>query len=116
MTFLDVFEDIYLSSAKDEPGSTYGDVSGFPNVNDSGYMGIASSLGNQPLSKEDSASFSSASPSRALDPRLDVSKRSMGSISALKELVRFFKLTNLSPQQKKYFLLNSVSVCVVNML
>ncbi|KAH1217322.1 RNA polymerase II C-terminal domain phosphatase-like 1 [Glycine max] len=78
--------DIYLSSAKDEPGSTYGDVSGFPNVNDNGYMGIASSLGNQPLSKEDSASFSSASPSRALDPRLDVSKRSMGSISALKEL------------------------------
>ncbi|KAH1217324.1 RNA polymerase II C-terminal domain phosphatase-like 1 [Glycine max] len=70
----------------DEPGSTYGDVSGFPNVNDNGYMGIASSLGNQPLSKEDSASFSSASPSRALDPRLDVSKRSMGSISALKEL------------------------------
>jgi len=116
LTFLDVFEDIYLSSAKDEPGSTYGDVSGFPNVNDSGYMGIASSLGNQPLSKEDSASFSTASPSRVLDPRLDVSKRSMGSISSLKELVRFFKLTNLPSQQKCIFLLNSVSVCVVDML
>ena len=113
---MDVFEDIYLSSAKDEPGSTYGDVSGFPNVNDSGYMGIASSLGNQPLSKEDSASFSTASPSRVLDPRLDVSKRSMGSISSLKELVRFFKLTNLPSQQKCIFLLNSVSVCVVDML
>nr|KYP61031.1 hypothetical protein KK1_023455 [Cajanus cajan] len=79
--------DIYLSSAKDEPGSTYGDVSGFPNANDNGYMGMTSSLGNQSLPKEDSASFSTASdPSRVLDPRLEVSKRSMGSISALKEL------------------------------
>ncbi|XP_068469989.1 RNA polymerase II C-terminal domain phosphatase-like 1 isoform X2 [Phaseolus vulgaris] len=79
--------DIYLSSAKDEPGSTYGDVGGFPNANDNGYMVIASSLSNQPLPKEDSASFSTASdPSRVLDPRLEVSKRPMGSISALKEL------------------------------
>ncbi|RDX74767.1 RNA polymerase II C-terminal domain phosphatase-like 1, partial [Mucuna pruriens] len=79
--------DIYLSSAKDDPGSTYGDLSGFPNANDNGYMGIASSLGNQSLPKEDLASFSTASDSsRAVDPRLEVSKRSMGSISALKEL------------------------------
>lgn len=93
---LAVFVDIYLSSAKDEPGSTYGDVGGFPNSNDNGYMVIASSLSNQSLAKEDSASFSIASDaSRVLDPRLEVSKRPMGSISALKELVRFFKLTYL---------------------
>ncbi|XP_027347681.1 RNA polymerase II C-terminal domain phosphatase-like 1 [Abrus precatorius] len=79
--------DIYLSCAKDELGSTYGDVSGFPNANDNGYVGNISSLGNQPLPKEDSISFSTGSdPSRVLDPRLDVAKRSMGSISALKEL------------------------------
>ncbi|KAL2344014.1 hypothetical protein Fmac_005299 [Flemingia macrophylla] len=79
--------DIYLSSAKDEPGSTYGDMGGFPNANDNGYMGMTSSLGNQPLPKEDSAPFTTAfDPSRVLDPRLEVSKRSMGSISALKEL------------------------------
>ncbi|KAJ1417623.1 HAD-like superfamily [Sesbania bispinosa] len=79
--------DIYLSRTKDEPGSTYGDVSGFPNANDNGYIGNVSSLGNQPLPKEESVSFSTASdPSRVLDPRLEASKRSMGSISALKEL------------------------------
>lgn len=84
------FVDIYLSRAKDESGSAFGDVSGFPNANDNGYVGNVSSLGNQPLPKEESVSFSAASdPSRVLDPRLDVSKRSMGSVSALKELVRF---------------------------
>jgi len=109
LTILAVFVDIYLSSAKDEPGSTYGDVGGFPNANDNGYMAVASSLSNQPLPKEDSASFSTASdPSRVLDPRLEVSKRPMGSISALKELVKFFKFTNLSLPNKKISLLNSV--------
>ncbi|XP_061349419.1 RNA polymerase II C-terminal domain phosphatase-like 1 isoform X1 [Gastrolobium bilobum] len=79
--------DIYLCRAKDESGSTYGDVSGFPNANDNGYVGNVNSLGNQPFPKEESVSFSTASdPSRVLDPRLEVSKRSMGSVSALKEL------------------------------
>ncbi|KAL1365121.1 hypothetical protein AAHE18_03G265800 [Arachis hypogaea] len=78
--------DIYLSRAKAETGSTYGDVSGFQ-ANDNGYVGNINSIGNQPLSKEESFSFSTASdPSRVLDPRLEVSKRSMGSVSALKEL------------------------------
>lgn len=82
--------DIYLSRAKDDPGSAYGDVSGFLNASDNGYGGNASSLGNHPMPKEESVSFSAASdPSRVLDPRLDVSKRLMGSVSALKELVRF---------------------------
>ncbi|KAK7361921.1 hypothetical protein VNO77_04013 [Canavalia gladiata] len=79
--------DIFLSCAKDESGSTYGDVNGFPNANDNGYVGNINSLRNQPLPKEGSVSFSTASDqSRVLDPRLEVSKRSMGSISALKEL------------------------------
>lgn len=79
--------DIYLSRAKDEPGSGYGDVSGFPNANDNGYVGNVSSLGNHPLPKEEAVSFSAVSDlSRVLDPRLEVSKRSTGSVSALKEL------------------------------
>ncbi|XP_045819226.1 RNA polymerase II C-terminal domain phosphatase-like 1 [Trifolium pratense] len=79
--------DIYLSRAKDEAGSAYGDVSGFPNAIDNGYVGNVSSLGNLPLPKEESVSFSAASdPSRVLDPRLEVSKRPFGSVSALKEL------------------------------
>ncbi|KAK2436791.1 RNA polymerase II C-terminal domain phosphatase [Trifolium repens] len=79
--------DIYLSRAKDEAGSAYGDVSGFPNANDNGYVGNVSSHGNLPLPKEESVSFSAASdPSRVLDPRLEVSKRPFGSVSALKEL------------------------------
>jgi len=90
LTFLVVFLDIYLSRAKDEPGSAYGDVSGFPNANDNGYVGNVSSLGNHPLPKEEPVSFSAASDlPRVLDPRLEVSKRSTGSVSALKELVRF---------------------------
>ncbi|XP_058730856.1 RNA polymerase II C-terminal domain phosphatase-like 1 [Vicia villosa] len=79
--------DIYLSRAKDESGSAYGDASGFPNASENGYVGNVSSLGNHPMPKEESVSFSAASdPSRVLDPRLDVSKRLMGSVSALKEL------------------------------
>ncbi|GMY37319.1 RNA polymerase II C-terminal domain phosphatase-like 1 [Fagus crenata] len=79
--------NIYMSRVKPDSGSMPGDVSRFPNANDNGFVGNMNSFGNQPLPKEESVSFSTASePSRLLDPRLEGSKKSMGSVSALKEL------------------------------
>ncbi|RZB63516.1 RNA polymerase II C-terminal domain phosphatase-like 1 isoform X1 [Glycine soja] len=77
--------DIYMSHTKDDSGSTYGDVSGFHGSNNNGFVSSGNSLGNQLLPKE-SVSFSTSSDSsRVSDPRLEVSKRSTDSISALKE-------------------------------
>ncbi|KAE7995638.1 hypothetical protein FH972_000412 [Carpinus fangiana] len=77
----------YLSRVKTDSGPVHGDVSMFLNANDNGFVGNLNSFGNQPLSKEESVSFAIASePSRLLDPRLEGSKKSMGSVSALKEL------------------------------
>ncbi|KAF5473108.1 hypothetical protein F2P56_009748 [Juglans regia] len=57
------------------------------NANGNGFLGGVNSFGDQPLSKEEPVSFSAASePSRPLDPRLEGSKKLMGSVSALKEL------------------------------
>ncbi|RDY02923.1 RNA polymerase II C-terminal domain phosphatase-like 1, partial [Mucuna pruriens] len=79
--------DIYMSHAKADSGSTYDDVSGFHGSNNNGFLSSVNSLGNQLLPNEESVSFSTASKSsRVLDPRLEVSKRSMDSISSLKEL------------------------------
>ncbi|XP_027339450.1 RNA polymerase II C-terminal domain phosphatase-like 1 isoform X2 [Abrus precatorius] len=79
--------DVYMSHVKANSGSNYGDVSGFHGSNDNGFVGGVNPLDNQLFPKEESVSFSIASePSRVLDPRLEVSTRSMGSISALREL------------------------------
>ncbi|KAK9267488.1 hypothetical protein L1049_009914 [Liquidambar formosana] len=79
----------YLSHVKPDSNSVHGDVSRFPNTNDNGFMSDVNSFGYQPLSKEESVSFSTASePTRLLDPRLEGSKKSMGSVSALKELCK----------------------------
>ncbi|KAE9597155.1 hypothetical protein Lal_00007362 [Lupinus albus] len=79
---------IYLSHAKADSGSTYGDVNGFPKANgNNGHVNNANSPGNQSWLKEDSVSSSTSSdPSRVLDHRFEVSKRSMDSVSALKDL------------------------------
>lgn len=75
-----IFTDRYL----------HGDVNRFPNASDNNFMSDTNSFGYQSFPKEGSMSFSTASESsRLLDPRLESSKKSMGSISALKELVRF---------------------------
>ena len=77
----------------------HGDVNRFLNVNDNGFLGNFNSPGIQPLPKDDSLSFSTASePSMFLDQKLEGSKNSMGSVSALKELVR-------SSELKYYYLL-----------
>lgn len=65
----------------------HGDVNRFPNASDNNFMSDTNSFGYQSFPKEGSMSFSTASESsRLLDPRLESSKKSMGSISALKEL------------------------------
>ena len=57
--------DTYLSCIKPDAGSAQGDVSRLPNTNDDGFLGNVNSYGNQPSSKEESISFSTASePSR----------------------------------------------------
>ncbi|XVF25833.1 hypothetical protein REPUB_Repub13aG0247800 [Reevesia pubescens] len=77
----------YLSCIKPDSGSAQGDVSRLPNTNDNDFLGNVNSYGNQPLPKEESMLFSTASePSRFVDPRLEDSKKSMGSVAALKEL------------------------------
>ncbi|XVF87514.1 hypothetical protein PTKIN_Ptkin18bG0126200 [Pterospermum kingtungense] len=77
----------YLSRIKPDAGSAQGDVSRFPNTSDNGFLGNLNSYGDQPWSKEESMSFSTASESsRLVDPRVEGSKKSMGSVTALKEL------------------------------
>ncbi|MBA0778862.1 hypothetical protein Gotri_006677, partial [Gossypium trilobum] len=79
--------DTYLSHIKPDSGSAQADVSRLSNMNDTTFLGNMNSYGNQPSSKEEFMSFSIASESpRLVDPRLEGSKRSMGSIAALKEL------------------------------
>ncbi|XP_057949749.1 RNA polymerase II C-terminal domain phosphatase-like 1 [Malania oleifera] len=75
----------YLSNVNSDSSSMHGDQPF--NAKENGFLTDISSLGNPTLSKEESAAFSTASePSRLLDPRLEGSKKSMGSVSALKEL------------------------------
>lgn len=85
-----------MSRVKPDSGSVHGDVSRFSNANDNGFLGEINSFGCQPLPKDESLSFSTASePSKLPDPRLEGSKKLMGSVSALKELVRFQELEQI---------------------
>ncbi|XP_022845674.1 RNA polymerase II C-terminal domain phosphatase-like 1 isoform X3 [Olea europaea var. sylvestris] len=78
--------DKYLSR-KPDSSSMAADGSRFANSNDNGFIRDAYPIGYQPLPKEETTSFSIASESpRILDPRLEASKKSMGSITELKEL------------------------------
>lgn len=83
------FAEKYLSRFKPDSSLVHGDGSRFPNANDNGFVGGVNSFGYQPLPKDEYLSFSAVpEPSRVMDPRLESSKKFMGSISALKELVR----------------------------
>ena len=81
LVFVSYFADGYISRSKSDSGIHYGDASLFP-TNDNGFMSNTNSL-----PKEEPTYSTGTEPSRVLDPRHEVSKRSMGSISALKELV-----------------------------
>ncbi|XP_050370211.1 RNA polymerase II C-terminal domain phosphatase-like 1 isoform X2 [Argentina anserina] len=79
--------NIYISRGKPDALPIQGDASKFSNVTNNGFMGNMNSFGTQPMPKEDSLSSSTSSePSRPLDPRLESSKKSVTSVSALKEL------------------------------
>lgn len=82
-----ILTDMYISHIKPDSGSVHGDVS-ILSANVNGFLGNLNSFGDQPSSEEDPVSCSTASnPSRLPDPRLEGSKKLMGSVSALKELV-----------------------------
>ncbi|XVE51305.1 hypothetical protein DITRI_Ditri02bG0029500 [Diplodiscus trichospermus] len=71
----------YLSRINPDAGSAHGDLSRLPNTNNNGFLGNMNSYVNQPWTKEEPMSFSTAS-----DSRVEGSKKSMGSVTALKEL------------------------------
>ncbi|XP_043688256.1 RNA polymerase II C-terminal domain phosphatase-like 1 [Telopea speciosissima] len=77
----------YLSHVKPDPSLVHGDLNKLPHTNENGFVDDTNSSGYLPFSKEESIAFSTTSePSRILDPRTDGSKKSMGSVAALKEL------------------------------
>lgn len=79
-----------MSSLKPDSSSVPGDWRRFPNTTNNGFANDFGSWGYQASPKEEPGSFSTASVlPRVLDSRLDASKRPMGPITALKELVRF---------------------------
>ncbi|KAJ8549588.1 hypothetical protein K7X08_033295 [Anisodus acutangulus] len=79
--------DKYLSRLKPDSSSTLGDGFRFPNASDNGFVDNMSPFGYQSYPKEDRVSHSfSSEPPRVLDPRLEVFKKSVGSVGALREL------------------------------
>ena len=79
---------IYMSRVKPDSGPMLGDSSRYPSANDNGFLGDMNSFGNQPLLKDEIVTYSATSePSRLLDPRLEGSKKSTNSVTALKEFV-----------------------------
>ncbi|KAH8493679.1 hypothetical protein H0E87_020438, partial [Populus deltoides] len=79
---------IYMLRSKPDSGPMHGDSSRYPSANDNGFLGNMNLFGNQPLPKDELVAYSAASePSRLLDPRLEGSKKSSGSVTALKEFV-----------------------------
>ncbi|XP_024024041.1 RNA polymerase II C-terminal domain phosphatase-like 1 isoform X2 [Morus notabilis] len=78
--------DMYLSRVKPDSGSLVVDMTKFPDANDNGFVSNVNSFGSHSFPKEESLSYSTASePSRLFGARLEGSKKSMSSVSALKE-------------------------------
>ncbi|KAL0353132.1 UNVERIFIED_CONTAM: RNA polymerase II C-terminal domain phosphatase-like 1 [Sesamum angustifolium] len=78
--------DKYLSQLRPDSSHVTGDGSRFANQKDNGVLSDASSFGHQSMLKEEVVPFSAAQTPRILDPRIEASKKPMGSIAALKEL------------------------------
>ncbi|KAJ6893472.1 hypothetical protein NC652_027495 [Populus alba x Populus x berolinensis] len=77
---------IYMLRVKPDSGPMHGDSSRYPSANNNGFLGNMNLFGNQPLPKDELVAYSAASePTRLLDPRLEGSKKSSGSVTALKE-------------------------------
>ncbi|OVA00560.1 NLI interacting factor [Macleaya cordata] len=76
----------YLSNVTPDPSGVHGDLTKLSQANENGCLSDSNSFGRQPFLKEDLVPTSSTSePSRFLDPRMEESKSSMDSVSALKE-------------------------------
>ncbi|GFY91855.1 C-terminal domain phosphatase-like 1 [Actinidia rufa] len=78
--------DKYLLRLKADSSFVQGEGSRFSNDNDNGFISDVNSFGYHPLTEESPSLSSASEPPRVLDPTLDGSKRSMGSISTLKDL------------------------------
>ncbi|KDP20941.1 hypothetical protein JCGZ_21412 [Jatropha curcas] len=92
--------NIYMQRAKPDNGAMHGDASRYSSANDNGYLGNVNSFGSQPLPKDEPVSSSAASEQLRLpDPRLDSSKKAVGSVTALKEfcMMEGLGLNFLSP-------------------
>ncbi|KAJ6885828.1 hypothetical protein NC651_026477 [Populus alba x Populus x berolinensis] len=95
---------IYMLRVKPDSGPMHGDSSRYPSANNNGFLGDMNLFGNQPLPKDELVAYSAASESsRLLDPRLEGSKKSSGSVTLLKEFcmmeglgVKFLAQTPLS--------------------
>ncbi|KAJ8761413.1 hypothetical protein K2173_001544 [Erythroxylum novogranatense] len=79
--------DIYMSRGKLDSGPAHGDMNKYRSVNDNFLPGNLNSFGNKTPKDEPNSFSTAAEQSRLLDPRLEGSKRSMGSVTALKEFV-----------------------------
>lgn len=98
-----VFAGIYTSRAKPDSGTLHGDASRYSGANDNGFLGNVNSFGNQPLPNDESISFSAASePSRLLDPRLEGSKKSIGSITSKRLKQEFPRVLQRMPSSARY--------------
>ncbi|KAL8460368.1 hypothetical protein ACS0TY_031267 [Phlomoides rotata] len=77
----------YLSQHRPDSSHEPGEGSRFANQKENGFATDANSFGHQSLSKEEGLPFpTSAALTRIPDPRIEVSKKPTGSITALKEL------------------------------
>ena len=83
-----IFADKYLLRLKPDSSFVQGEGSRFSNDNDNGFISDVNSFGYHPLAEESPSLSSASEPPQVLDPTLDGSKRSMSSISTLKDLVR----------------------------
>ncbi|KAK4347129.1 hypothetical protein RND71_033468 [Anisodus tanguticus] len=105
--------DKYLSRLKPDSSSALGDGFRFPNTSDNGFVDNMSPFGYQSYPKEVRVSHSFASePPRVLDPRLEVFKKSVGSVGALRELVRFSKLAYVTVSYFRQFSLNALDYAI----
>ncbi|KAJ4850774.1 hypothetical protein Tsubulata_013825 [Turnera subulata] len=83
---LEKLASIYMSRSKPDSGSAHMEASRYSSRSDNGFFGTVNSFGSQPLARDEPVSFSaSPEPSRYWDPRPESSKKSMGSVTALKE-------------------------------
>lgn len=85
-----VFADIYMAQVKSDRAGRQGDLNRTSPTDENGFFGNSSAFANHQLPREESMSYSPAmESSRIVNAKMDGSKSSTGSVSALTELVRW---------------------------